>query len=84
LRYANPHGPINTGITAAVKRWRIACEDQPVQAGPVVMPHSVRVQDSTAWTFRAAAGADCRFALEDGLNMSDLDHFARYTGGAGG
>lgn len=84
LRYANPHGPINTGITAAVKRWRIACADQPVQAGPVVMPHSVRVQDSTAWTFRAAAGADCRFALEDGLNMSDLDHFARYTGGAGG
>lgn len=84
LRYANPHGPINTGITAAVKRWRIVCAGQPLQEGPVVMPHSVRVQHSTAWTFEAQAGAECRLALDDGFNMSYLDHFARYTGGAGG
>ncbi|HZH44777.1 MAG TPA: Six-hairpin glycosidase-like protein [Lysobacter sp.] len=84
LRYANPHGPINTGITAAVKRWRVACDGRAVQRGPVVMPHSVRVQASTAWTFAADAGAVCTFSLDDGINMSYLDHFARYTGGAGG
>ena len=30
------------------------------------------------------AGAPCRFDLRDGFNMSDLAHFAHYTGGKGG
>ncbi len=84
LRYDNPNGPINTGVTAAVKRLSVRCGDAPAQLLPVVMPHSVGEQRSTSATFAAAAGQACVFALRDGFNMSDLRHFARYTGGKGG
>jgi hypothetical protein len=84
LDYANPHGPINTGITAAVKTLAIRCDGSDTQRLPIVMPHSVREQRSTWGSFRAKAGASCRFALEDGFNMSYLRHFLHYTGGAGG
>ncbi len=40
LDYANHHGPINTGITAAVKRLEVRCAGRPRQVLPVVMPHS--------------------------------------------
>jgi hypothetical protein len=83
LRYDNPNGPINTGVTAAVKTLVMQCEGQPDQRRPVVMPHSVGEQDSTAVVFDATAGA-CRFLLEDGFNMSALTHFAQYNGGKGG
>jgi len=83
LQYDNPHGPINTGVTAAVKQLRIRCEGLPEQHRPVVMPHSVGVQDSTLVDFRAGTGP-CRFNLEEGFNMSALAHFAHYTGGQGG
>jgi hypothetical protein len=82
--YANDHGPINTGVTAAVKRLAIACAGSPEQIVPVVMPHSVGRQASTTGTFIAKAGAHCAFALQQGFNMSDLANFAHYTGGAGG
>ncbi len=84
LDYTNDHGPIDTGITAAVKRLKIECAGSPAQTVPIVMPHSVRQQLSTTATFDAKADARCTFALEQGFNMSDLAHFAHYTGGAGG
>jgi hypothetical protein len=84
LDYANPHGPINTGITAAVKMLVIRCDGSDEQRMPIVMPHSIRVQRSTWGRFNARAGATCHFSLDDGFNMSYLTHFAHYTGGAGG
>ncbi|HET9817588.1 MAG TPA: Six-hairpin glycosidase-like protein, partial [Rhodanobacteraceae bacterium] len=82
--YTNDHGPINTGITAAVKRLAIDCAGHPAQTVIVVMPHSIAEQRSTTGTFQATAGARCTFALEQGFNMSDLAHFSHYTGGVGG
>jgi hypothetical protein len=84
LNYTNDHGPINTGITAAVKMLAISCDGSATQKLPIVMPHSVREERSTWGQFNARAGATCHFALEDGFNMSDLSHFAHYTGGDGG
>ena len=84
LDYVNEHGPINTGVTAAVKMLLIRCDGSDGQRLPIVMPHSIGVQRSTWGRFAAKAGADCRFALDDGFNMSYLTHFAHYTGGAGG
>jgi hypothetical protein len=84
LDYENGHGPINTGITAAVKMLVIRCDGAPEQRLPLVMPHSVAIQPSTWGRFEAPAGARCRFTLEDGFNMSYLAHFAQYTGGSGG
>ncbi|MBU6478797.1 MAG: hypothetical protein KGQ32_12780, partial [Xanthomonadaceae bacterium] len=84
LDYVNDHGPINTGVTAAVKRLAIACVGSPKQVVPVVMPHSIGEQLSTSAAFGAKAGARCTFALEQGFNMSDLANFAHYTGGVGG
>lgn len=84
LDYANDHGPVNTGITAAVKMLSIRCDGRPEQRLPIVMPHGVRVQPSSWGRFSARAAGTCRFALDDGFNMSYLSHFAHYTGGAGG
>ncbi|MDG2524588.1 Six-hairpin glycosidase-like protein [Stenotrophomonas sp. HITSZ_GD] len=83
LRYDNPHGPINTGVTAAVKQLQVQCEGLPAQRLAVVLPHSVGPQDSTLVEFQAGRGP-CRLALEPGFNMSALAHFAHYTGGQGG
>jgi hypothetical protein len=84
LTYANDHGPINTGITAAVKLLDIRCDGVAPQQLPIVMPHSDGVQRSTSATFTAPAGALCRFGLDQGFNMSYLRHNAHYTGGRGG
>lgn len=82
--YANDHGPINTGVTAAVKMLEIHCDGVPVQGVPVVMPHSLGVQRSTSAAFDAPAGASCRFDLAQGFNMSYLSHNAHYTSAQGG
>ncbi|MDE2150344.1 MAG: Six-hairpin glycosidase-like protein [Gammaproteobacteria bacterium] len=84
LTYANDHGPINTGITAAVERLHIRCGDVAAQVRPIVMPHSDGPQFSTAVRFRVRAGRRCTFTLRPGFNMSDLARFAHYTGGQGG
>jgi hypothetical protein len=81
LDYSNPHGPINTGITAAVKRLEIRCAGSPRQVLPIVMPQSEGWQPSTTARFEADAGASCAFTLLQGFNMSDLARFAHYTGG---
>lgn len=83
LQYRNPSGPINTGVTAAVKQLVLQCPGQPLQRHTVTLPHSVAVQDSTSATFPVPKGR-CAVALEEGFNMSTLQHFARYTGGKGG
>ena len=82
LDYSNPHGPINTGITAAVRRLEVRCAGSPPQVLPVVMPHSEGWQASTSARFEAHAGAACAFSLLQGFNMSDLAQFAHYTGSA--
>jgi hypothetical protein len=82
LDYSNRHGPINTGITAAVKRLEVRCAGNPPAVLPVVMPHSEGWQASTSARFEAGAGASCTFSLLQGFNMSDLARFARYTGAA--
>ena len=79
LDYSNRHGPINTGITAAVKRVEIRCAGDPTQVLPIVMPQSKGWQASTTIRFRAKAGARCTFSLLQGFNMSDLARFAHYT-----
>jgi hypothetical protein len=84
MEYANAHGPINTGITATVKWLHVDCTGAAPQDVLLVMPHSHGVQASTTGMFTANAGAECRFKLTQGFNMSDLAHFAHYTGGAGG
>ncbi len=83
LQYRNPNGPINTGVTAAVKQLVLQCPGQPLQRHTVAMPHSVAVQDSTSATFAVPKGP-CTVVLEEGFNMSALEHFAHYTGGKGG
>ena len=84
LSYANDHGPINTGITAAVKFLDVQCDGMAVQRLPVVMPHSVETQRATSAAFEAHAGGSCHISLEQGFNMSYLRHNAHYTGGQGG
>lgn len=83
LQYRNPNGPINTGVTAAVKQLVLQCPGQPLQRHAVTLPHSVTVQHSTSAAFAVPKGR-CTVALEEGFNMSALQHFAHYTGGKGG
>ncbi len=83
LQYANPNGPINTGVTAAVKQLALQCPGQPPKRHTVALPHSVAVQESTSATFAVPKGR-CTVTLEEGFNMSGLEHFAHYTGGKGG
>ena len=84
LDYANDHGPINTGITAAVKRIVVECANRPPQTLAIVMPQSAGAARSTEVTFSARAGARCSFRLRQGFNMSFLATAAHYTGGQGG
>jgi hypothetical protein len=82
LDYSNSNGPINTGITAAVKRLEVRCAGSPRRVLPVVMPHSEGWQASTTVRFEVDGAAPCTFDLLQGFNMSDLAQFAHYTGPA--
>jgi hypothetical protein len=82
--YNNPHGPIMTGVTAAVKMMVVQCAGAPLQSAALVMPHSEGRQQSTAVAFDARAGQRCTFTLDDGFNMSYLAHYAKFTAGDGG
>ena len=84
LRYENNHGTIETGVTAAVKMLVARCGNEPPQRLPIVMPHSIGEQASSYGVIAAKAGAACHFELQQGFNMSDLSHFAHFTGGKGG
>jgi len=87
VEYANAQGPINTGITAAVKMVQADCGGAPQQQGAVVMPHLSDWRTyggSSRFVFTAARGQHCTIRLRDGFNMSYLEHFRRYTAGRGG
>jgi hypothetical protein len=84
LEYTNKHGPVMTGITAAVKTLAVQCAGAPAQSSVLVMPHSDAKQRSTAVTFNARAGQRCTFTMDEGFNMSFLAQYANYSGGQGG
>jgi hypothetical protein len=87
LKYANTNGPINTGITAAVKSVTARCGSEAEQFGGIAMPHQGEAASwrlSTGFFFKANANDACELRVGDGVNMSYLMHFERYTGGSGG
>ena len=87
LKFANANGPINTGITAAVKAVTVRCGGAAEQSGSVTMPHLAEGMAwgfSTGFFFQAGSGDACELRVADGFNMSYLAHFAHYTGGRGG
>jgi hypothetical protein len=87
FKYANSHGPINTGVTAAVKGLTARCGGEPEQLGSVVMPQTVPAGSwrfSTGFFFKAHAGDACVLEVADGFNMSYLESLAHYTAGQGG
>jgi hypothetical protein len=88
IHYSNGYGPVNTGITAAVKVVTATCPSSGhEQRGTVVMPHlaNAQVEDvSTAFSYRARHGERCEIEIADGENMSYLEHFTLYTAGRGG
>jgi len=92
VTYGNGAGAVSTGITCAVKRVEVVDEgtSQPVGTGLVVMPHLgqwdlwkessfVKVPLDSSRTYRITIFHD-----NTTLNMSDFEHNALYTGGAGG
>ncbi len=83
LRYSNSNGPINTGLTAAVKRLEVRCAGSAPELLPIVMPQSEGWQDSTTVRFAARHRASCTFTMLQGFNMSDLARFALYDGNGG-
>ncbi|HET6629429.1 MAG TPA: hypothetical protein VFG91_06620 [Woeseiaceae bacterium] len=91
--YRNP-GPINTGITCAVKHVEVreSKTGTVAAAGYAVMPHTgagapgiqgrsspLRVHLRAGVRYTVTLSSDFR-----AVNMSAFQHFERYTGGAGG
>ena len=86
---SNESGPINTGVTCAVKHVTIehVPDGAQVATGHIVMPHAVGPHPSSFVRARLVAGERYRVRIGDAptaLNMSSFEHFARYTGGNGG
>jgi hypothetical protein len=86
---ANESGPVNTGVTCAVKH--VTVEHLPdratVATGHIFAPHAEGWHESSFVRARLVAGERYRIVIGDAptaLNMSTFAHFARYTGGAGG
>ena len=92
LAFGNGAGPINTGITCAVKRVVVEDTetDEVVGSGIVMMPHLgswdrwsassfVPVNLEAGRTYRVVVRGDDR-----AVNMSSFAHFEAYTGGLGG
>jgi hypothetical protein len=88
LAFGNAFGPINTGMTAAVK-W-LEVMDQAgfvIQSEALIMPHQVNWDTwnfSSAATLHLKADSIYRLRLSDARNMSYLKHFELYTAGPGG
>lgn len=88
LVYGNGAGPINTGITCAIKRVTIrdAETDAVVASGPVTMPHLgtwARWADSTFLRAELDATRTYRVTIDSApitRNKSAFAHFARYVG----
>ena len=92
LTYGNGSGPINTGITCAVKTIRVV----ETESGVVVAERMVAMPQLGAWTVWADSTM-VAVELSEGVaydvwvlsspdvyNMSELAHFSAYTGGEGG
>ncbi len=87
--YSNGAGPLNTGISAAVKMMRLidANTGQTVAERVMSFPHTPSWsdwQDSQVLTADLTAGQPVYVQLTDFQNMSYFEHFRPYTGGAGG
>jgi len=94
LAYGNGAGPINTGITCAVKRVVVEEKDTGVAVGSgiVMMPH-MGLDRWELWSLSSfvrvnlVAGKSYRLVVDGGgraMNMSSFKHFEAYTGGIGG
>ncbi|HMV68655.1 MAG TPA: hypothetical protein PKA64_17520, partial [Myxococcota bacterium] len=88
LVYGNGAGPINTGVTCAVKRLTVVDDrDVVVHAATIAMPQLAdwsRWEASTSTDVALDAGVTYRVQIEDDDNMSAFAHFTSYTGGLGG
>ena len=88
IGYTKSAAPVNTGITATVKRVTARCGAEPdTERGTLVLAHLGRSGAeglSTAFLFHATARHACTLLISDGFNMSYLEHFRLYTGGEGG
>ncbi len=89
LRYGNGFGPVNTGVTAAVKQMEITGASQAPSKGVVVMPHLPNWDtwgESTPATAKLTAGTSYKIKFSDYYNMSYLASNSTYSGsgGAGG
>jgi hypothetical protein len=90
----NGAGPLNTGITCAVKRLDVydADDDAHVAGGYLMMPHMGLDRwdvwrDSNFVPVDLVAGRTYRFVIhmdEAAVNMSSFRHFEDYSGGRGG
>ncbi|MBK1857200.1 amylo-alpha-1,6-glucosidase [Cerasicoccus arenae] len=91
MEFSNGSGPINTGITCAVKRLEVRQSSGPiVGAGYVVMPQSgswLRWDLSNAIEVELQSGEDYQIHLSEdeySRNMSYLQSNERYTASNGG
>ena len=90
--YGNGSGPINTGITCAVKRIRVfeSISGSPVSEGTLAMPQLAtwnRWEDSTVAAVELVSGVSYDIVIDsdsDVSNMSERAHFETYTAGEGG
>lgn len=91
IRFQNPNGPVNTGITCATKQvevWEVG-GTAPVATGRWSMPHTAKGKASMSTSFVATLDAGKRYQLlvkepKTPPNMSYFSHFTTYTAGAGG
>jgi hypothetical protein len=89
LRYGNAFGPVNTGVTAAVKQMEVTAAGQTPGKGVVVMPHLPNWDtwgESSPVPVTLVAGTSYKIKFSDFYNMSYLDSNSTYSGsgGAGG
>jgi hypothetical protein len=85
-------GPIDTGVTCALKRVLVedVASGEIVGSGVLVMPHLGswdRWGESSLVRVRLERGRSYRFLIQsddDTVNMSAFQHFADYTAGVGG
>jgi hypothetical protein len=74
LRFENNHGPITTGVTAAVKMLVVSCDGSATQRVPIVMPHSVGEQTSTYAIVTASHEPQTEPVV-----LADLEHVFRLS-----
>lgn len=86
--YLNP-GPINTGITACLKKANLQKGEKILQKEIIIMPHTGdqgHIRISSSMELKLEKDVDYQMVLDDFTNMSDLLHFENYKerGGASG